>query len=42
MEQVATDVRGGSLEGVGHWIPEEDPVRLSAMIMSFIDESIER
>jgi pimeloyl-ACP methyl ester carboxylesterase len=38
MEQVATDVRGGALGGVGHWVPEEDPERLSALIRSFIDQ----
>lgn len=35
MEQVATDVTGGVFDGVGHWVPEEDPERLSAAIRSF-------
>jgi pimeloyl-ACP methyl ester carboxylesterase len=36
MEQVATDVTGGVLDGVGHWVPEEDPDRLSEAILSFV------
>jgi pimeloyl-ACP methyl ester carboxylesterase len=38
MQQVATNVRGGAIAGVGHWVPEEDPERLSALISSFLDE----
>ena len=37
LQEVADDVRGGTIPGVGHWIPEEDPTALTASIQAFIN-----
>lgn len=39
LQGVADDVRGGTIPGVGHWIPEEDPVALTASIRTFIEDT---
>lgn len=33
--RVAADVRGGVIEDAGHWVPEEQPERLSDELMAF-------
>ncbi len=35
LARVASDVRGGSIEGAGHWIPEEAPGALAAALLDF-------
>ncbi len=39
LREVADDVRGGTIPGVGHWIAEEDPGALVARIEDFIAET---
>jgi pimeloyl-ACP methyl ester carboxylesterase len=36
MNQVATDVRGGSISSSGHWITEEQPDALTARLLDFL------
>lgn len=36
--EVATDVRGGTIEQCGHWIPLERPEELTARLIDFLDE----
>jgi pimeloyl-ACP methyl ester carboxylesterase len=38
MRPLATDVRGGVVEGSGHWISEEQPEALLAELTAFLDE----
>ncbi len=38
LERVATDVRGGSVAGAGHWLAEEAPERLLEMLLDFLGE----
>ena len=35
MNQVAADVRGGSINRSGHWITEEQPDALTARLLDF-------
>lgn len=37
LQRVATDVRGGVMQDCGHWIAEEQPVRLTAELLHFLD-----
>ena len=39
LREVAEDVRGGTIPGVGHWVPEEDPDALAARLQTFIDDT---
>ncbi len=39
LQEVADDVRGGTVPGVGHWIPEEDPEALVAWLRTFINDT---
>lgn len=39
LRQVATDVRGGVIEGCAHWIAEEQPERLLEVLLPFLDEA---
>jgi len=39
MQRVADDVRGGVIEGSGHFIPEEKPAELAAALTAFFAES---
>ena len=34
-QRVAHDVRGGIVEGAGHWIPEEQPDELARLLLAF-------
>lgn len=34
-QRVALDVRGGIVEGAGHWIPEEQPAELARLLLEF-------
>jgi pimeloyl-ACP methyl ester carboxylesterase len=34
-QRVALDVRGGIVEGAGHWIPEEQPEELARLLLEF-------
>ena len=34
-QRVALDVRGGIIEGAGHWIPEEQPEELARLLLKF-------
>lgn len=34
-QRIASDVRGGVIEGAGHWIPEEQPAVLAAELTAF-------
>ena len=36
--RVAEDVRGGTVDSAGHWIPEETPDELAAQLLSFFGE----
>lgn len=36
LQRVATDVRGGVMQDCGHWIPEEQPGRLTAELLQFL------
>lgn len=36
LQRVATDVRGGVVPDCGHWIPEEQPERLTAELLHFL------
>lgn len=36
--RVANDVRGGMIEGAGHWIPEEQPEALATELVKFFNE----
>lgn len=36
LQRVATDVRGGVLQDCGHWIPEEQPERLTSELLHFL------
>ena len=36
MNQVATDVRGGSISSSGHWITEEQPDALTVRLLDFL------
>lgn len=38
MRPLANDVRGGVIEGVGHWLPEEAPKEVSSRILAFASE----
>lgn len=38
MEPLATDVRGGAIEGAGHWLTEEAPDEVSFRILDFLAE----
>lgn len=38
MRRVADDVRGGVIEGAGHFIPEEKPAELAAALLDFFAE----
>ena len=38
MRRVADDVRGGTVEGAGHFIPEEKPQELAAALLDFFAE----
>lgn len=37
-ERVASDVRGGVIEGAGHWLAEEQPEELVRQLLAFFDE----
>ena len=37
LRRVATDVRGGVMQDCGHWIAEEQPERLTAELLQFLD-----
>ena len=37
LRRVATDVRGGVMQDCGHWIAEEQPERLTAELLHFLD-----
>ncbi len=37
VRQVAEDVRGGTVERCGHWIPEERPDHLAELMLDFFD-----
>lgn len=39
LREIAHDVRGGTIPGVGHWIPEEDPEALVARLLTFIKDT---
>lgn len=39
LQDVADNVRGGTIPGVGHWIPEEDPQALTEWLTRFIVET---
>jgi len=39
LQEVAHDVRGGTVPGVGHWIAEEDPEALVTRLRDFIEET---
>ena len=39
LREVAIDVRGGTVPGVGHWIAEEDPEALAEWLRTFIAET---
>lgn len=39
MARVAEDVRGGTVEEAGHWIPEEAPDALAAELLAFFGEA---
>jgi pimeloyl-ACP methyl ester carboxylesterase len=39
LREVADDVRGGTVPGVGHWIPEEAPAELAARLRAFYAET---
>lgn len=39
LREVAHDVRGGTVPGVGHWIPEEDPEILVERLRAFMDDT---
>ena len=39
MRRVADDVRGGVIEGAGHFIPEEKPAELAAALLDFFADS---
>ena len=34
-QRVALDVRGGIVEGAGHWIPDEQPEELAQRFIAF-------
>ncbi len=36
--RVAEDVRGGTVDSAGHWIPEETPDEFAAQVLSFFGE----
>lgn len=38
MEPLASDVRGGAIEGAGHWLPEEAPDEVARRILDFTAE----
>ena len=37
-QRVAHDVRGGVVEGAGHWIPEEQPQELARLLLEFFSD----
>lgn len=37
-QRVASDVRGGTVEGCGHWIPEERPAWVLEQLLAFFSE----
>ena len=37
LRRVATDVRGGVMQDCGHWIAEEQPERLTAKLLNFLN-----
>lgn len=37
-QRIANNVRGGVIEGAGHWVPEEQPEALVAQLVKFFDE----
>ena len=39
LRRVAEDVRGGIVEGCGHFIPEEKPEELTEELLAFFGES---
>nr|WP_283810934.1 alpha/beta hydrolase [Bradyrhizobium genosp. SA-3] len=39
LRRVARDVRGGVVEGAGHWIPEEQPAQLAKAFQTFFKEN---
>jgi len=39
LEQVATDVRGGTIAGCAHWIAEEQPEELCRQLLEFFGEA---
>ena len=39
MARVAEDVRGGTVDSGGHWIPEETPDELAAQLLAFFGEA---
>lgn len=38
VKQIAENVRGGSVERAGHWIPEERPDHLAELLFDFFDQ----
>jgi pimeloyl-ACP methyl ester carboxylesterase len=39
MRPLATDLRGGMIEGSGHWIPEEQPEALLGELTAFLEKA---
>ena len=39
LQRLAVNVRGGVIEQCGHWMPEEQPDRLLAQLLPFLDEA---
>lgn len=37
--KLANDVRGGVIEGCGHWIAEEQPEELTRVLLAFFEEA---